>query len=100
MLPTSSKLANLRVNPRTGLYIGPREPTTWIQATATAEVIDDPKQAEDAIARFLSYVPSASAVVGRVRAVPVLLRVEGLKLTDLSGEKPPVETWKREGGDA
>jgi hypothetical protein len=95
MLATSSKLANLRANPRTGLYIGPREPTMWIQATATAEIVDDPKAVEDAIARLIAHAPAAKVFVDRVPVVPVLLHVDGLKLTDLTGEKPPVETWKR-----
>src|SRR5215467_8482092 len=40
-ITTSRKLANLRQNPRVGLYIGPSQPTVWLEATGKARVIGD-----------------------------------------------------------
>jgi hypothetical protein len=97
-LASSSKLANLRANPHAALYVGPREPTRWLQATAVATVLDDPALAAEAIARLTAHAPAARVFIDRVPVVPVVLRVDGLKLTDLTGGWPPVETWKAAGG--
>jgi nitroimidazol reductase NimA-like FMN-containing flavoprotein (pyridoxamine 5'-phosphate oxidase superfamily) len=92
-LATSRKLTNLRANPHTAAYIGPREPTRWLQLTATAEILDEPSASESAIARLVAHAPGARVFVDRVPVTPVLLRVHDLKLTDLTGERPPVESW-------
>src|SRR6266852_2500416 len=43
-ITTSRKLANLQHNPRVGLFIGPSQPTAWLEATAIAHVVADEKK--------------------------------------------------------
>src|SRR5579863_3983190 len=38
---TSRKLANLRENGRVGLFIGPDQPSVWMEATAHAHALED-----------------------------------------------------------
>jgi hypothetical protein len=94
LLATSGKLANLRRNPHAAVYVGPREPTRWLQASAVASILDREDAARAAIQRLLAHAPAAAVFVEKVPVVPVMLRVTGLKLTDLTGALPPVETWE------
>jgi uncharacterized protein YhbP (UPF0306 family) len=94
LLASSRKLANLAQNPRVAVYVGPREPTCWLQAEGVATVLDDPAMAEDAIARLTAHAPAARVFVDRVPVVPVRVDLESIKLTDLTGGKPPIETWE------
>src|ERR1700737_1800372 len=76
-ITSSRKLANLRLNPRVGLFIGPDQPTAWLEATATAHVLTDEKssqtvreqlgQKSSVAAGFLAPVPffrGESRVIG------------------------------------
>src|SRR6266566_4025767 len=40
-ITTSRKLANLKQNPRVGLFIGPDQPSAWLEATAQARILTD-----------------------------------------------------------
>ena len=40
-ITTSRKLANLKQNPRVGIFIGPSQPSTWLEATAKARTLTD-----------------------------------------------------------
>ena len=40
-ITTSRKLANLRQNPRVGIFIGPSQPSNWLEATALARTLND-----------------------------------------------------------
>src|SRR5205085_5198972 len=40
-ITSSRKLANLRQNPRVGLFIGPDQPSVWLEATAEARILTD-----------------------------------------------------------
>src|SRR6266496_5496380 len=38
-ITTSRKLANLKQNPRVGIFIGPSQPSAWLEATALARIL-------------------------------------------------------------
>jgi nitroimidazol reductase NimA-like FMN-containing flavoprotein (pyridoxamine 5'-phosphate oxidase superfamily) len=90
-IKTSRKLANLRLNPRVGLFIGPSQPTAWLEATATAEVLTD--EAISSTARDLIYKKSAvaAAFIARVPIVAVALRVKWLRMTDIAANPMQIE---------
>lgn len=96
-LASSAKLANLRANPLAALFVGPREPSCWLQASAVATLVEDEPGRQAALDRLLAHAAAARVFVERVPVVPVVFRVEALKLTDLTGGKPPVETWESAG---
>ncbi len=95
VLTASRKLANLRANPRVAVFVGPREPSRWLQGEGTATVLDDPAMAAAAIARLTARVPAARVFTERVPVTPVRITLEAITLTDLTGERPPVERWPR-----
>jgi uncharacterized protein YhbP (UPF0306 family) len=83
-ITTSRKLANLRHNPRVGLFIGPPQPTAWLEATAIAHVLDD-ENASIAVREQLSGKSSvAAAFIARVPIVAVELRVNWLRITNVA----------------
>ncbi len=70
-ITTSRKLANLRQNPRVGLFIGPSEPTAWLEATAIARVISD-ESASAAVREKLGVKSSVAAAF--IARVPIVVR--------------------------
>jgi hypothetical protein len=93
LLATSRKLANLRLNPRVAVYVGPHEPTRWLQATGVATLVEEPAVVQDAIGRLTAHAPAARVFIDRVPVVPVIVALESARLTDLTGEQPPMERW-------
>ncbi len=93
VLTASRQLVNLRANPRAAVFIGPRQPTRWLQGDGTAALLDDPAAASDALARLTARVPAARVLTERAPLVPVLIHLESITLTDLTGGRPPVERW-------
>lgn len=91
-IKTSRKLANLRLNPRVGLFIGPSQPTAWLEATALADVLTD-DDAMSSTARDLVYRKSAvaAAFIARVPIVAVALRVQWLRITDIAASPMQIE---------
>lgn len=89
-ITSSRKLANLRHNPNIGLFIGPGQPTIWLEATARARILTD----EGAIARVRQMLAQKSAVAaGFLAQVPIAavqLQVNWLRITDLTA--PPMQT--------
>src|SRR6266513_4206703 len=57
-ITTSRKLANLQQNPRVGIFIGPSQPSAWLEATAVARTVND----ELASARVRKQLVGKSAV--------------------------------------
>src|SRR5579875_687364 len=84
-ITSSRKLANLRENTRVGLFIGPSEPTIWLEATAQAHILTD----ESAVAAVRENLGKKSATAaGFIAMVPtaaVELQVNWLRITDLTG---------------
>src|SRR5712691_2364373 len=73
-ITTSRKLANLRENPRVGLFIGPSEPTAWLEATAIARVISDESASADVREKLGIKSSVAAAFIARVPIVAVELQ--------------------------
>ena len=100
-LSSSGKLGHLRANPRAGIYVGPQTPTCWVQASATARIVEAAAEREARIAQLLAHAPGARVFVERVPVTAVVLTLTRLKLTDLTGARPPVEAvdFGRDGRD-
>ncbi len=81
----SRKLANLRANDRVGVFIGPEQPTAWLEARGHAEVLAEP-DASRARDRVLAKAPEAGPFLARVTAVTVRIRLGWLRLTDVRAE--------------
>lgn len=91
LLATSAKLGHLCTASRTGVFIGPRAPTRWLQATATARIVVDEDERRERLALLLAHAPEAAIFVERMPVAAVLFRVERVKLTDLTGGQPPIQ---------
>jgi hypothetical protein len=92
LLAHSAKLARVRANPRAGFFIGPLEPTRWIQGRGAVRVVDDEPERSERIRQLVSGAPGAAVFVERVPVTPVVIAIGAMKLTDLTGTQPPVET--------
>ncbi|MBI2761662.1 MAG: pyridoxamine 5'-phosphate oxidase family protein [Chloroflexi bacterium] len=93
LLATSQKLANLRANPLVALYVGPQEPTRWLQASGSARVLEDPGAVQPAMSALKLHAPASAVFIDRVPVVAIVIDIDEAKLTDLIGGKPPIETW-------
>jgi nitroimidazol reductase NimA-like FMN-containing flavoprotein (pyridoxamine 5'-phosphate oxidase superfamily) len=80
---TSRKLANLRENPKVGLFIGPRQPTIWLEGTGLAQVVEDAQEAERAKQLVMSKSEMAGKFMATVPIVPVRVAVNWARITDL-----------------
>lgn len=93
LITTSRKLANLRQNPRVGIFIGPEQPSTWLEATAHARVLDNEEDAAEVRARLAQKSPAAAAFISRVPTAAVELEIDWLRITDLTGGAPYTEAF-------
>jgi len=90
-ITTSRKLANLRQNPRVGLFIGPDQPTAWLEATAQARVLTD-ENASKAVMEQLGKKSSVAATfIARLPIVAVELRVNWLRITNIAASPMQIE---------
>lgn len=84
-ITSSRKLANIRANPRIGIFIGSQQPTAWLEATATATVLSDEKETQT-VRELLSQKSSVAAgFLAQVSTAAVALRINWLRITDFSG---------------
>ncbi|MEO6889741.1 MAG: pyridoxamine 5'-phosphate oxidase family protein [Ktedonobacteraceae bacterium] len=90
-ITTSRKLANLRQNPRVGLFIGPSQPTTWLEATALAHVITDEGAGAAVRERLGRKSEVAAAFIARVPIVAIELQLTWLSLTDVAASPMRIE---------
>ncbi|WP_376795237.1 pyridoxamine 5'-phosphate oxidase family protein [Thermogemmatispora sp.] len=81
---TSRKLANLRRNPRVGIFIGPGEPTAWLEATAEARLINDEQASATVRERLIRKSPAAASFIARLPVQAIALEVRWLRITDLT----------------
>ena len=81
---TSRKLANLRENGRIGLFIGPDQPSAWLEATAHAYAVEDEQVSARVRERLGQKSPTAAAFIARVPIVAVEIRVDWLRITNLA----------------
>ncbi len=90
-ITTSRKLANLQQNPRVGMFIGPSQPTVWLEATGQAHVITD----ESASARVREQLGQKSAVaagfIAQVPTAAVELQVNWLRITNIAASPMQIE---------
>lgn len=80
---TSRKLANLRDNPKVGLFIGPRQPTEWLEGTGVAQVVEEPQEAERAKQLVMNKSALAGQFMAQVPILPVRVVVNWARITDL-----------------
>ncbi len=83
-ITTSRKLANLRENPRVGLFIGPPQPTAWLEATALAHVITDENTSAAVREQLGRKSAVAATFIARLPIVAVELQVNWLRITDIA----------------
>ncbi len=85
---TSRKLANLRENPKVGIFIGPRQPTEWLEGTGVARVVEDEREAERVKRLVMKKSELAAQFMAQVPIAPVRVVVNWARITDLrSGYK-------------
>ena len=90
-ITTSRKLANLRQNPRVGLFIGPDQPTAWLEATAQARVLTDEHASKAAIEQLGKKSPLAATFIARLPIVAVELQVNWLRITNIAASPMQIE---------
>jgi nitroimidazol reductase NimA-like FMN-containing flavoprotein (pyridoxamine 5'-phosphate oxidase superfamily) len=94
---TSRKLANLRDNPKVGIFIGPRQPSEWLEGTGVARVVEDPQEAERAKQLVMSKSALAGQFMAQVPIVPVRVTVNWARITDLRAGYKVTEVKSEEG---
>jgi hypothetical protein len=83
-ITTSRKLANLKQNPQVGIFIGPSQPSTWLEATALARILTD-ESASAAVLENLGEKSSvAAAFIARVPVAAVEMQIKWLRITNLA----------------
>ncbi len=83
-ITSSRKLANLRQNPRVGLFIGPQQPANWLEAIAHAHIIEDEQKSETIRQRLREKSAIAGAFLAQVPTAAVELHVQWLRITNLT----------------
>ena len=83
-ITTSRKLTNLKQNPRVGIFIGPSQPSAWLEATALARILTD-EDASSVVRENLGKKSSvAAAFIARVPIVAVEMQIKWLRITNLA----------------
>jgi len=83
-ITTSRKLANLRQNPRVGIFIGPSQPSTWLEATAIARILTDESVSSFVLENLGKKSSIAAAFIARVPIVAVEMQIKWLRITNLA----------------
>ncbi len=83
-ITTSRKLANLQQNPRVGIFIGPSQPTAWLEATALARTLNNESESSIALENLGKKSPAAAAFIARVPIVAVEMQITWLRITNLT----------------
>ncbi len=94
---TSRKLANLRDNPKVGIFIGPRQPTAWLEGTGLAQVVEDEQEAERVKQLVIKKSEAAARFIARLPIVPVKVRVNWARITDIREGLKVTEVKEEEG---
>lgn len=90
LITTSRKLANLRRNPQVGIFIGPDQPSCWLEATAYARVLDE-ERAVEVREKLARKSPTAAAFISMVPTAAVELEINWLRITNLANSIPYTE---------
>ena len=83
-ITTSRKLANLQQNPRVGIFIGPSQPSAWLEATALARTLNDESESSTVLENLGKKSPVAAAFIARVPVVAVEMQMTWLRITNLT----------------
>ena len=83
-ITTSRKLANLQQNPRVGIFIGPSQPSIWLEATASARTLNDESVSSIVLENLGKKSPVAAAFIARVPIVAVEMQITWLRITNLT----------------
>lgn len=90
-ITTSRKLANLRQNPRVGLFIGPDQPTAWLEATAQAHVLTDENASKTVMEQLGKKSTVAARFIARLPIAAVELQVNWLRITNIAASPMQIE---------
>ena len=85
-ITTSRKLANLKQNPRVGIFIGPSQPTIWLEATALARTLNNEKASSDVLENLGKKSAVAAAFIARVPVVAVEMQITWLRITNVAAK--------------
>jgi Pyridoxamine 5'-phosphate oxidase len=83
-ITTSRKLANLKQNPRIGIFIGPSQPSTWLEATALARTLIDESASSVVLENLGKKSSVAAAFIARLPVVAVEMQIKWLRITNLA----------------
>jgi hypothetical protein len=83
-ITTSRKLANLKQNPRVGIFIGPSQPSAWFEATALAHMLVDESASSVVLENLGKKSSVAAAFIARVPIVAVEMQIKWLRITNLA----------------
>ena len=83
-ITTSRKLANLQQNPRVGIFIGPSQPTAWLEATALARILNDENTSSIVLANLAKKSSVAAAFIAHVPVVAVEMQITWLRITNVT----------------
>jgi nitroimidazol reductase NimA-like FMN-containing flavoprotein (pyridoxamine 5'-phosphate oxidase superfamily) len=83
-ITSSRKLANIRENPRIGIFIGPQQPTAWLEATARADILTDENETNRVRELLAQKSSVAAGFIAQVPTAAVALHVNWLRITDFS----------------
>src|SRR5262245_22701403 len=84
MLQGSRKVETLQKNPKVGFYVGPREPSKWLQGSGRAVVAHDSKVIERGTAIVREQAPNASMFIDMVPVHVVRIFVDQVQVMDLA----------------
>jgi nitroimidazol reductase NimA-like FMN-containing flavoprotein (pyridoxamine 5'-phosphate oxidase superfamily) len=83
-ITTSRKLTNLKQNPRVGIFIGPSQPSSWLEATALARILTDESKSSVVLENLGKKSPVAAAFIARVPIVAIEIQIKWLRITNLA----------------
>jgi general stress protein 26 len=83
-ITTSRKLTNLKHNPRVGIFIGPSQPSAWLEATALAHILTDESKSSIVLENLGKKSSVAAAFIARVPIVAVEMQIKWLRITNLT----------------
>jgi nitroimidazol reductase NimA-like FMN-containing flavoprotein (pyridoxamine 5'-phosphate oxidase superfamily) len=79
----SRKLSNLQQNPRVGIFIGPSQPSAWLEATAIARALNDEKANSIVLENLSKKSPVAATFIARVPVIAVEMQITWLRITNV-----------------
>ena len=83
-ITTSRKLSNLQQNPRVGIFIGPSQPSVWLEATALARTLKDENASSMVLENLSKKSSVAAAFIARVPVIAVEIQITWLRITNLT----------------